>query len=257
MRYTLVSVFLIILSYFGILTFFTSLSSRILFLPSSLLRGFAIDIKETKEFYSQLRTINSKNKLLVQENLQLKSQISDLNHLKEENDLLKEQLKIKSKSTKDRNLLVADVLGNPLDLTGSSLYINRGSRDGVSEGNSVILGNNLLGMVLSVQESKSLVSLITSPNVTMSAVDTTSTGKTEGVVTGRFGTSVAFTKILPNEDIRVGDIIVTSGKDGLFTRDLVIGAVANISGGISEPLRTAELKPLVDFRRIERVFIII
>ena len=257
MRYAVASALLILLSYFGVLSFFTSLSSKVLFYPSNLLRGLALDIKETREFYSQLRGINSKNKLLMQENIQLKARISDLAHLKEENDLLKAQLKINSESTKNRNLLVADVLGNPLDLTGSSLYINKGSRDGVTEGNSVILGNNLLGMVLLVEESKSLVSLITSPNVTMSALDTTSTGKTEGVVTGRFGTSVVFTKILPNEDIRVGDTVVTSGKDGLFSPDLVLGVVANISGEISAPLRTAELQPLIDFRRLERVFVII
>ncbi len=257
MRYVVVSAFLILLSYFNLLGSLTSLSSKILFIPSNFLREFAVTIRETKEFYSELHSINSKNKLLLQENIQLKAQISDLTHLKEENDLLKEQLNIKSKSTKNRNLLVADVLGNPLDLTGSSIYINKGSRDGVNEGNSVILGNNLLGMVLLVEESKSLVSLVTSPNVTMSASDTTSTGKTEGVVTGRFGTSVVLTKILPNEDIRVGDTIVTSGKDGLFTPDLVIGVVAKISGEISEPLRTAELQPIIDFRKLERVFVII
>jgi len=99
--------------------------------------------------------------------------------------------------------------------------------------------------------------VITSPEVSITVIDTTSKDKAEGLVTGDFGTAVVMSRILPNEDVRVGDSVVTTGRDGSFEPGYIIGEIARIEGNAAEPLRAALIEPGIDFSKLSKVFVLI
>jgi len=58
-------------------------------------------------------------------------------------------------------------------------------------------------------------------------------------------------------EVEVGDVVITSGLDGVYPKGLRVGIVTAVSEPGSKLLRTATLVPAVDFGRLEQVFVIL
>ncbi len=54
-----------------------------------------------------------------------------------------------------------------------------------------------------------------------------------------------------------GDRVITSGLAGIFPKGLLVGTVADVKRERHELFQTAELRPAVDFDKIEGVFVIL
>lgn len=221
------------------------------------LRNIALDLSSATSFYKNLKQIRDENLILLDKVETLENRLLDTQKAESENTLLKEQLKLKNTLVNEKELLMVGVLGNPSDKTGSSIVIDQGSRNGIKKGNNVILGDKLIGVVSNVSPGRSVVDLIVSSKVLITAYDIDSVDKTEGLVTGEFGTSVVMSKILPDEHVNVGDKILSSGRDGTFEPGLLIGTISLVEGQTSEPLRRVFLQPAADFSKLEKVFVIL
>jgi rod shape-determining protein MreC len=57
-------------------------------------------------------------------------------------------------------------------------------------------------------------------------------------------------------DVRVGDVVITSGLGGAYPKGLRIGEVLEV-GEPGDLLQTAVVKPAVDFGRLEGVFVML
>ena len=57
--------------------------------------------------------------------------------------------------------------------------------------------------------------------------------------------------------MRPGDIVITSGLDGVYPKGLRVGRVTEVEPSESKLLRTALVAPAVDFGRLEQVFVIL
>ena len=58
-------------------------------------------------------------------------------------------------------------------------------------------------------------------------------------------------------DVRVGDILISSGLDGVFPKGLRVGEVSNVlrsSAGIFQEVRVT---PFVDFEKLEEVLVVL
>lgn len=218
------------------------------------LRQLALDMKDGTRLFYNLNSIRKENLTLLKENQDLKSVIVDLRRAEEENQTLRMQLNLKDEQDLGRDLILASAVGNSADLTNTSIAIDKGSAHGVKVGDNVIKGKSIVGIVTSVSNRKSIVELITSPNVSATAKSTASSA--EGIITGSLGTFLNLTRILPGESITIGDVFVTSGKDGHFLPELIIGEVTEVSFESAEPLKSAVVKPIIDFSRLDKVFII-
>ena len=140
--------------------------SQYIFAPIQLgLKTSALSIKDSFDFFSNLKNLRNDNIKLIQENNDLKAAVVELKKNQEENTLLKNQLNLKNKDSFDKEFVLANVLGNPADLTGGSIIIDKGTRHGIKTGANVIEGNYLIGIVKEVSTERSLVGLITSADV--------------------------------------------------------------------------------------------
>lgn len=228
-----------------------------IFGPSQvILYGAADDVKNNLEIVFVLGKIQAAYRNLQEENEALESKIAELKNIEEENLILKEQLGLKNEKLFDRDLLLASVMGNPDDPSGTSVVIDKGSKHGLYKGLNVIRGKIVIGVVQEVLAERSVVALTTSPKVSIAAYDINSSTRTEGLVTGKYGTALLFQRILQSDSIAKGDLVVTSGKDGVFEPGFIVGKVVSVSGGSSDSLRTADLEVLVDLNKLSKVFVL-
>lgn len=220
------------------------------------LNSSARDLNDTGEFYKNLSSVRTENIQLKEKINILEAEIFENKKYKEENEVLKDQLKLKNLSEIGKTVIFASVMGNSDDTTGSTIFINVGSAQGVKKGNNVVLGNSLIGIVREVLDKKSLVELITSQNVTMTVIDLDSSNNTEGLATGQFGTSIIVERILPTEELKIGDTVYTSGKDGFFLPGYLVGEVVEVRDDPSQPLKSAVVKTRINLANLTKVFIL-
>lgn len=139
-----------------------------------------------------------------------------------------------------------------------SIAINRGSRDGVQDGMTVMTTRGLVGRVLRATPSWSKVLLVT--DVASSVSGTIQGSRLRGIISGlrqSTGSSLIMRQITQGEPIKPGDRIVTSGLGGVFPPGLVIGAVAEVRQRDTDLFQEATLEPTFDFDRLEEVLVVI
>jgi rod shape-determining protein MreC len=194
------------------------------------------------------------NENLKTENQNLLSKISLLHETIEQEDLVKQL----AENTQNRNFKT--VLAQTIGLSQDSVLLNKGSDDGISENMPVISAERVLyGRVEKVYKNFSSVLLISNTN---SVVDS----KIEhfdaenpailGVIKGEGNLSVYLDLVSSDADLKEGDAIITSGQEGVFPRDLLIGKVISSTKNDAKPFQTAKVQPMFDIHRTDTLFVI-
>jgi rod shape-determining protein MreC len=179
---------------------------------------------------------------------------TQLRLLQEENNNLRQQLQFFSKSQKK---IGAEVIGRDLDPLGTTIIIDRGSADGLTNGHPVIVGNGLLiGKLVRVDEHTSVVRLLSDYQSRVAAT-VVNREKSLGLVEGGYGLTVKLDLIPQNEVIRPGDVIITSGLEAYIPRGLVIGTVEVVEKKTQEPFQQAIIKTAADLHSITLVSILL
>lgn len=257
LRYTGISIVILI---FGILGFLNPIRFVFHKVFNPIQFGFSklgLDVRDSAEFVFNMKNIYMTNNVLLRENESLKSEILAMKKYEEENIVLKNQLtQIESNYTK-RNLLLANIMGNSNDLSSSTMFIDKGSKSGVKINDNVVVANYLIGVVKEVFTERSLIELVTSPNLSITVYDIDTNKKTEGLAVGQYGTSIVMQRILPNEEIKAGDTIVSSGRDGIIGPGYIVGKVTKVNQVEVEPLKSAYMETSLDMSRLSRVFVVL
>lgn len=145
-----------------------------------------------------------------------------------------------------------------------TITLNRGTKDGVEVNNPVIGDYGLIGKIVAVTSSTSEVLLITDSEGQVGAKVPGSTGtSTFGIVQGTYKRSSrldvegSLQMLFRRDDnVNVGDFVLTSGLGGVYPKDIPVGKVEQIQLDRSGLLKTAYITPLVDFDSLEEVYIV-
>ncbi|MDP4127306.1 MAG: rod shape-determining protein MreC [Bacillota bacterium] len=145
-----------------------------------------------------------------------------------------------------------------------TLTLNRGSNDGIVVDDPVIGNLGLVGKIVSVTPTTSEVLMILDGEGQVSALVRSSAGNgTFGIVQGsykrgsRLTTQGNLQMLFRREDsVNVGDLVLTSGRGGVYPQDVPVGKVKEIQLDPSGLLKTAYIAPLVDFDALEEVYIV-
>jgi rod shape-determining protein MreC len=155
-------------------------------------------------------------------------------------------------------MIGASVIAAGRSTFSHTVRLDRGQLHGVVRGAPVLSESGLVGRIQRVGFATSEVVLLTDERVSVDV--TLARSKARGRLRGgRVGTGfgVRIRGLLRTDDVRPGDLVVTSGLAGVFPRDLVVGRVGRVetSPGAQEPL--VEIVPEVDFDRLDDVLIVI
>ena len=197
-----------------------------------------------------IRELKENNEKLIQENIELYGKITRLSDLENENSLLKEQLDLKNKST---IVIIAKVIGRDFQ-NNRSFIIDKGEGDGIKAGMAVIFkGNVLIGRIVETNSSSSKVQTILDTQSKIAV--NTSTTKTSGLIRG-LGSDIVFDLIAKNEKPESGELVVSSGVDGIWPRGLLIGKIKKITSAENQVFNTADIESIANFSTINDVFVI-
>lgn len=145
-----------------------------------------------------------------------------------------------------------------------TLTLNRGSKDGIAVNDPVIANLGLVGKIVTVTPTTSEVLLILDGEGQVSALVRGSTGEgTFGIVQGTYKRSSRLTAegnlqmlFRRDDNVNVGDLILTSGLGGVYPKDIPIGKVKQVQLDPTGLLKTAFIEPLVNFDSLEEVYIV-
>jgi rod shape-determining protein MreC len=158
-------------------------------------------------------------------------------------------------NTPEYRRVVADVIGQDTNPAIESILINKGIEDGVRAGMPVESARGLVGQVYRATNNAAMVVMLTE---TASAIPvrlgtTRATGMLRGAGRGALPT---IDWIDLQYEVEVGELVMTSGLDGKFPADLVIGRVVDVERNEAELFQQAVVQPAVDFRTLETVLVI-
>lgn len=164
--------------------------------------------------------------------------------LEKENRELRAQLGVTA--LKLKNQIPAVVLG-----TGRFLEIGVGTDQGAKLGQTVVYRDNLVGKIIKISSQISFVQLPTDPEARIAA----KVGVVRGLVKGEFNSAIIISQIAQNEEIRPEDLVLTSGEGGGYWPGLTIGRIVIVKPGQNGIFKEAEVAPLIDYSKLEIVYV--
>ncbi len=211
--------------------------------------GFVEDI--IKE-YVWLRQINHENEWLKERVVALEQKVADYQEAYIENLRLRRLLDFKS--TIHAETIAAQVVLH--DLTGwfQTLVVDKGFENSVAQDMAVVNDEGVVGRILDVSDRYARVLLITDPGSSVDAI--IQRNRVRGVLSGKDANGCVLKYVRGNQDVQVGDLIITSGKDGIFPKGLRLGVVQGIFKDPVDLFQKIEVKPLVRLSALEELLII-
>lgn len=192
------------------------------------------------------RSGENRIKDLERRNLELISDLSILQELKNENLILRRQLDIDEGNSGSK--ILANVIGS-----NEYLILDKGSNSGVSYKDVVIIENILVGVVSKVTPQRSYVLTILNNQLKVPV----KIGEVRGITSGQFGNAVLLDKVNQNEALNPGDLILTNGDGDVSVPNLLVGKVGKIKSRESDIFKVAEVNILANYSKLKKVFILI
>lgn len=180
--------------------------------------------------------------------------------IRKENQRLKEQLDF-AVSLDEKNI-PAQIISRDLDSAYSYLTINKGSVNGIKKGMPVIAfqnGNNgLVGKVTLVGTFTCQVMPVYNLDNMVSAriLNTRDLGIVNGMGSDDQALELKYIRKRVVNDLNYGDIVVTSGENDNYMKDIPIGTISKISVLDYESSLNIELTPIIDFAKLENVIVV-
>lgn len=220
-----------------------------LLLPVSMASTFVEDIWDN---YIQLVGTN-------RENLRLREDIRKLNQrVLEENEALLANQRLEKlldiKKSVQAPTIAATIIGEDVTSWFRTLVINRGSSSGIREGMAVISADGVVGQTVKVSPSTSRVLLLTDHTSGIAA--TIQRSRARGVVKGKGEMLCTLEFTTREEDVKVGDMVITSGIGGVFLKGHIIGEVTMVKRGEYGIFQSVSIRPTVNISHLEEVLVV-
>jgi rod shape-determining protein MreC len=202
--------------------------------------------------YFALQNAARDNERLNRENAELKLQLNELQNKADEADRLAKLLDFKQ-THKTVPMLAARVIASSADSATQTLYLDRGEHDGVRRNMGVITPDGVVGKISETYPNTSQVLLLTDKDSGVGAMLVES--QLQGPVGGAGEPLLAMKYIANDDEVSLGQHVVTSGMDRIFPRDLPVGTVAQIKDG--NPFKQIRLKPAAKLESLEDVIVLL
>jgi len=202
--------------------------------------------------YLSLKDAQKENDHLKKEITRLRAEKVQLHEVIQSHGRLKKMLAMKNEISGPSQ--VAEVVGRGPSPFLQTLYINKGRQEGVQRGMPVLHPDGVVGRVERTSQHYAKVLLLPDPNFAIDCYALRS--RVRGILTGLSGEGVCQVKyVARTEDIKTGDILVTSGLDQLFPKGLVLGVVSQVVSQTKGNFIYIEVVPAAKLSKVEEVLV--
>ncbi|MGI6630765.1 MAG: rod shape-determining protein MreC [Bacillota bacterium] len=192
---------------------------------------------------------------LIKEVADLKEEVNSLKEAGLENARLRKLLMMKENMEPDWEVLPAKVIGRDTENWYHSIIINKGMADGLEKDMVVINYDGLVGRIIALTQNTAEVLLLLDRGGAVGCLVQLS--RTPGVVEGQGSGKMLRMVHFPHDaDIQENQIVLTSGLGGIYPAGLRIGYITKIEVEPNGLMKQAEVKPFVDFDRLEEVLVL-
>lgn len=226
--------------------------ARVQGVTSSAVRG----VRDVWSNYAELRGAREENQGLKQQLAAMEIQLQEQRALAARTTKLQELLELQQSA--ELPTVAAEVIGgNPNAMAGiREITIGRGSADGVQAGMAVMAPHGIVGRVIGQPAARAArVQLLIDRYAAAGAL--TERTRAGGMVVGAERQPPLAMELVSNlQDVKPGDLIVTSGIDGIYPKGFAIGWVESVERTKGLYLSIA-VKPAVDFSSLEEVLVVL
>lgn len=227
-------------------------SAELLTPPQHVGRWMITRVRDKWHSYVDLRDARVENQKLRDELNRLELRNRELESRAAEGQRLATLLGFRQAHA-DVPMLSAEVIGASADPASHAIYINRGTHDGVRRNMGVITPDGIVGKTTEVYSSTAQVLVLTDHESGVGAL--LASTRTHGVVKG-IGDPLARMDYVVNDDnVPVGEWVLTSGEDRIFPKDLPIGTVVGTQPG--NPFKVIHIQPSARLDRLEEVLVLL
>lgn len=226
------------------------------FAASAVARGFASfssGVRGTTAMYIDLIGVKKQNSVLKTQLAELNAQLGALTELKLENERLSQLLGFKQASK--MNLLAARVIARDLLPDHNTITVDRGQSHGVQKNMAALTIGGVVGYTFRVENDTTQILLLTDSYAVIDALVQRS--RARGFIEGGGRTSAKLRYLKRSDDVKVGDLVVTSGLFNIFPKGFPIGTVTSIDKSRYGMSQDVEIKPAVEPLNLEEVFIVL
>ncbi|OGW45605.1 MAG: rod shape-determining protein MreC [Nitrospirae bacterium GWC2_57_9] len=191
------------------------------------------------------------NDRLKQELDRLRLENSITNELLIENERLREVLgfaKLRPLSS-----VMAQVIAKDSSPSSRTMIVDHGTTHGIEKDMAVITAAGVVGKVQTSLPGTAKVLLLTDPGSTLAV--RVQRNREEGLLEGKLD-RCALKYVSYYADIQEGDLLVTSGLDGIYPKGLPVATVVKVSKHEATAFQTVIAKPAVGLSRLEEVLVL-
>ena len=210
-------------------------------------------VKGIWKHYFSLIAVSEENARLNRSLKQAEERNNRLKELELSHDRLKKLFEFKE--TLHKRVVAAEVIGRDPSPWFKTIIINKGSREGVERGMPVVIPEGIAGLVTDVSKTYAKILLIVDQN---SAVDALiQRNRARGIIKGEPTGRLLLQFVQRKHDIHVGDVVVSSGLDGVFPKGIRIGYVHEVDRPDAGIFQQLAVTPYADFEKLEEVLVVL
>lgn len=199
------------------------------------------------------QSLMEENQRLKQDHLLFSSRLQRYEILEAENQRLRELLE--SSFRLNDKVLVAELIEIHLQSFRRQVVINKGKREGAYDGQPIVDASGIMGQIVHVGPFSSTVLLITDPNHAL-PVQVNRNGL-RAIAVGAGQTDKLLLEHLPNNaDIKVGDLIISSGLGRRFPSGYPVGQIEKITLDPGEPFAKVMINPSAQLSKSREVLMV-
>lgn len=148
----------------------------------------------------------------------------------------------------------ARVIGRSTNAWSKTITLDVGTESGLTQGLTVMGPAGVIGQVVEVHPTTAVVRLLEDQDSGVAAMIQSS--RVEGIVRGSLSGVLRMENVAETAVVNQGDVVLTSGLGGSFTKGLLIGTVARVEGNASDGTRVIVVAPNEVAQSLEEVIVV-
>jgi rod shape-determining protein MreC len=209
-------------------------------------------VSHTWSGYVRLRDLKSENEVLRKQLADAQIALQEQRALADRASGLQKLLELRDRVS--LRTAAADIIGSAATPDFRNVTIDKGTHDGLRANMAVIAPAGVVGRIVVPTPRSAKVQLLIDRNAAAGVIIERS--RAQGVAVSAGDDRLRMDYVPETADIAVGDIVVTSGIDGIYPKGFVVGRIEGIekSGGA---YRRITIRPAVDFAGLEEVLVVL
>lgn len=201
--------------------------------------------------YVALRKVQEENDALKQEMASLQVKLQEERAEAQRTDNLRQLLELRERAQLDT--VAAEVIAGAANPDFRTVTIDKGSSEDLATDMAVISPAGVVGRVILPSRRASQVQLLIDRNAAAGALIERT--RVQGVVMGVGDGTLKMQYVPGTADVKTGDLVVTSGIDGIYPKGFVIGTIEKVDRGLGA-FHEIVVRPAVEFTRLEEVLVV-